>query len=118
MPSRYSDRNAPIVSSGRHSVRGLSSVPTKLTRFIGELVLPPHQLHDCLPGDKNIADRPLSSLALPQSPNQIFPILSATIPPLLIPSAQVISDLFPFPSPLLLPLLPPPRSPLLAPPSL
>ena len=119
MPSRYSDRNARIVPSGRlpmdHSVRGLSSVPTKLTPVIGELVLPPHQLHDCLPGDKNIPDRPLSSLALPQTPKQIFLILSATIPPLLIPSAQVISDLFPFP---LLPLLPRPRSPLLVPPSL
>lgn len=122
MPSRYSDRNARIVPSGRllmdHSVRGLSSVPTKLIWFTGEPVLPPRQLHDCLPGDKNTADRPLSSLALPQTPNQIFLILSVTMPPLLIHSAQIISDLFPIPTSLLLPLLPRPRSPLLAPPVL
>lgn len=122
MPSRYSDRNARVAQSGRprmdHSVRGLSSVPMRLTRFTGEPVLPRPQLYDYLPEDKNTPDPPLSSLAPPQIPIQIFLILSATMPPLLIHSAQIISDLFPIPTPPLLPLLPRPRSPLPVPPTL
>jgi hypothetical protein len=121
MPSRYSDRNARVAQSGRprmvHSVRGLSSVPMKLTRFTGEPGLPPRQLYDYLPGDKNTADPPLSSLAPTQIPIQIFLILSATMPPPPIHSAQTISDLFPIPTQPLLPLLPQPRSPLPVPPT-
>jgi hypothetical protein len=122
MPSRHSDRSARTVSTGRlpmrHTVRGLSSVPTMPTPLTGEPVPLPRQLRDYLLDAKNTPGRPLSSSALPQTPNPIFPILFATMPQVLIPSAQITSGPFHILSPLVLPLLPQPRSPLLEPPSL